>query len=122
MDINKIIEGLGEKKEEIIRKAALCKNAEELLALANGCNVEIDESDAAELFASMQAKPRKLSDDELDAVAGGGPKGKVYCLDCGTTNWNYPFREYDDDNKFIREIDNPCQKCGGTNYRKHSLP
>ena len=70
--LNKIIEGLGEKSEEILRKVALCKNAEDLPALAKENNVAINETEAAEIFASMQRKPGKLWDDELDAVAGGG--------------------------------------------------
>ena len=32
---------------------------------------ELNKDSAAELFASMQIKPGKLSDDELDSVAGG---------------------------------------------------
>ena len=71
MNIKNFIEGLGEKKEELVKKATQCKNEEEMLALAKEYGVALDKDSAAELFASMQIKPGKLSDDELDSVAGG---------------------------------------------------
>lgn len=34
-------------------------------------DIALTEAEAAELFASIEGKPGCLSDDELDAVAGG---------------------------------------------------
>jgi predicted ribosomally synthesized peptide with nif11-like leader len=87
MDIKNLIESLGEKKEELIKKAAQCKSPEELLALAKENGIALDGKSAAELFTSMQPKTGKLSDDELDSVAGGQLKGWViHCNDCGKAN------------------------------------
>ena len=89
MNIKNFIEGLGEKKEELVKKATQCKNEEEMLALAKEYGVALDKDSAAELFASMQIKPGKLSDDELDSVAGGGRRKNVQtyaqsvCSECG---------------------------------------
>ena len=81
MDIKNFIEGLGEKKEELLKKAALCKSTDELLALAVENGISLDKAGATELFASMELKQGKLSDDELDSVAGGA-KGWP-CFKCG---------------------------------------
>ena len=80
MDIKNFIEGLGEKKEELLKKAALCKSAEELMALAVENGISLDKAGAIELFETMAIKTGKLSDEELDNVAGGGyiRKGGVY--------------------------------------------
>jgi len=85
VDIKSFIESLGEKKEELIKKAMQCKNEGELQALANEHGVALDEESAAEIFASMQLKPGKLSDDELDTVAGGSgsEKPSYLCPSCG---------------------------------------
>ena len=83
MDIKNFIEGLGEKKEELLKKAALCKSAEELFALAKENSVDLNEEDATELFASMELKQGKLSDDELDSVAGGAKEWGMICPKCG---------------------------------------
>ena len=93
MDIKKFIEGLGENKEELLKKSAQCNSAQELLELAKENGIDIDETEAAEIIASMEIKPGKLSDDELDAVAGGfgdkndpkpaPPIAPLYCKKCG---------------------------------------
>lgn len=72
MDIKNIIEYLGEKKEEVLGKAVQCKNAEELMALAEENGITLSDRDAAEFFEAYIAKSVELSDDDLDAVAGGG--------------------------------------------------
>ena len=83
MDIKNFIEGLGEKKVELLKKAALCKSADELFALAKENSVDLNEEDATELFAQMEQKQGKLSDDELDSVAGGViAKGWGLCPKC----------------------------------------
>lgn len=74
MDIKKFIEGLGENKEELLKKATLCKSADELLALAVENGISLDKAGAIELFETMEIKTGKLSDEELDNVAGGIPR------------------------------------------------
>ena len=56
---------------ELIEKAKTAKNAEELLELARANNVEITEDMAKTYFAQLNANGG-MSDEELDAVAGGG--------------------------------------------------
>ena len=56
---------------ELIAKAKAAKSAEELLALANENNVELTEEEAKTYFEQLNANGT-VSDDELDAVAGGG--------------------------------------------------
>ena len=56
---------------ELIKKAKAAKSAEELLALAKANNVELTEEEAKTYFAQLNANGT-VSDDELDAVVGGG--------------------------------------------------
>ena len=70
--------------EEMIAKAKEAKSVEELLALAKENGVELAEEDAKTYFEQLNAKKGELSDDELDAVAGGGCEttvdGKKYTV------------------------------------------
>jgi len=59
-------------KPEMIEKAKAAKSAEELLDLAQANGVEMTADEAATYFAQLNPKSGELSDDELDAVAGGG--------------------------------------------------
>ena len=56
---------------ELIAKAKTAKSAEELLALAKDNNVELTEEEAKTYFEQLNANGT-VSDDELDAVVGGG--------------------------------------------------
>ena len=62
---------------ELIAKAKAAKSADELLELAKENNVELTEEEAKTYFAQLNANGA-VSDDELDAVAGGGscPSGE----------------------------------------------
>ena len=55
---------------ELIAKAKTAKSAEELLALAKDNNVELTEEEAKTYFEQLNANGT-VSDEELDAVAGG---------------------------------------------------
>jgi hypothetical protein len=56
---------------ELIAKAKAAKSAEELLELAKANNVEITEQEAKICFEQLHTNGA-VSDDELEAVAGGG--------------------------------------------------
>ena len=56
---------------ELIAKAKAAKSAEELFEIAKANNVEMTEDEAKTYFAQLNANGT-VSDDELDAVAGGG--------------------------------------------------
>ena len=56
---------------ELIEKAKTAKSAEELLELAKANGVEMTEEAAKSCFAQLNATGA-ISDDELDAVTGGG--------------------------------------------------
>ena len=61
---------------ELIEKAKTAKSAEELLALAKANNVEMTEEEAKTYFEQLNANVT-VSDEELDAVAGGGFMGVI---------------------------------------------
>ena len=57
---------------EMMEKAKNAKNAEELLALAKENGVAMSEDEAQMYYDQLNPKSGELSDDDLDAVAGGG--------------------------------------------------
>lgn len=57
---------------EIIEKANLAKDADELLAIAKENNIELTEEEAKAHLAQLTPQVGELSDDELDNVSGGG--------------------------------------------------
>ena len=61
---------------ELIEKAKNAKSAEELLELAKANNVEITEEEARAYFDQLNSNG-SVSDEELDAVAGGASVGGV---------------------------------------------
>ena len=70
---------------ELIAKAKAAKSPEELLELAGANGIELTEEDAKTYFAQLNANAT-VSDDELDAVAGGGgscPGDDESCPRCG---------------------------------------
>ena len=56
---------------ELIKEAKTAKSAEELLEIAKANNVELTETEAKTYWAQLSASGT-VSDEELDAVAGGG--------------------------------------------------
>ena len=56
---------------ELIAKAKAAKSAEELLELAKANNVVLSETEAKTYWAQLSASGT-VSDEELDAVVGGG--------------------------------------------------
>jgi predicted ribosomally synthesized peptide with nif11-like leader len=65
---NKIMNNL---TPELIAKAKAAKNTEELLELAKENGVELSEEEAKTCFEQLHANV-EVSDDELEAVSGGG--------------------------------------------------
>ena len=72
--------------KNIILKAKEVKTIEELLALAKENGIDLTEEEANTYFAQLNPQSGELSDDELDAVAGGGcgPEEERYCPHCQT--------------------------------------
>jgi predicted ribosomally synthesized peptide with nif11-like leader len=79
---------------KLVAKAKAAKSADELFNLAKENGIEITEEEAKTYFAQLNANDA-ISDDELDAVAGGGScpsngeeddsssgVNKVTCLHC----------------------------------------
>ncbi len=58
-------------KDKLFQKAKECKSAEELLAFAKENGLEMTADEAKVKFAEFH-NVGELSDDELDAAAGGG--------------------------------------------------
>ena len=76
---------------EQMQKAKQAKTAEELLTIAKENGVELTEEQASEYFAELH-KEGELTDDELDAVAGGkdpDPKFSEYETVCFVNNTRY---------------------------------
>lgn len=61
--------------EELMGKARQANSVEELLALAKDNDVELTKEQAAAYFEQIK-KSGELADEELEAVAGGGPAPK----------------------------------------------
>ncbi len=57
---------------ELISKAKAATSAEELIKIAEGEGVKLDEKDAEFFFSKMNESGGELADEELEAVAGGG--------------------------------------------------
>ena len=72
--------------EELLLKAKGAKNAQELMKIAEENNYPLALEDAENIFATLN-REGELSDDELDAVSGGGcleVDGKSYTVvTCG---------------------------------------
>ncbi len=79
-------------RAELIEKAKLAKNPEELLLMASENEFEMTEEEAVEYFQKLNPKTGVLSDGELDNVAGGGC-GLTYlsCPKCGSTDVQYQY-------------------------------
>ena len=80
---------------ELIEKARNAKSAEELLELAKANNAEITEDMAKTYFAQLNANG-SVSDEELDAVVGGG---------------SCPFGDDSDEEEEKPNL-HPCPECG----------
>ena len=82
---------------EMIEKAKVAKNAEELLALAKENGLEMTADEAATYFAQLNPQSGELDDDALDGVAGG----------CGADREPIPY------GKKVRVTSGQtCDKCG----------
>ena len=85
---------------ELIAKAKTAKSVEELLKLADGNGIELTEEEANTFFSQLNANAA-VSDDELDAVAGGGS--------CPVLETSIPHGTH------VRVINgDTCSACGGT--------
>ena len=71
--------------KEMLEKAKEAKSAEELLAFARERGVELTEEQAKAYFDQLRT-PGELTDDELDAVAGGGCTDTIRCPNCVSSN------------------------------------
>ncbi len=63
--------------KEMIEKMKAAKSAEEIIAIAKEFGEELTKEKAAELLNSLGNVEGELSDDDLDAVAGGGLTGSM---------------------------------------------
>ena len=70
---------------ELISKAKTAKSAEELIKIAEGEGVKLEEKDAEAFFNKLNQTEGELADDELETVAGGK---------CGEKKSPYPVRSW----------------------------
>ena len=87
-----LLQGLS---EEQIKKVEACKSPEEILNLAKAEGVE-------------------LTDEQLEAVSGGGCLGlSVKCIECGSKDVKVTQEEYDLPGGFKTNVTKyKCKKCG----------
>lgn len=90
MSISKLIEKLTEEeKQKAIEVIALCKSPEELIEKAKEAGYKLSQKDAKEVLEDFAAKAlanAKMSESELENVAGGCGCGNCnHCSDCGNT-------------------------------------
>ena len=63
--------------KDMIEKMKAAKSVEEIIAVAKEFGEELTKEKAAELLNSLGNVEGELSDDDLDAVAGGGLTGTL---------------------------------------------
>ena len=85
---------------EMIEKAKAAKSVEELLEIAKANNIEMTADEAKTYFAQLNPKSGELSDDDLDAVAGGV---------CSSSEEYYNSTH----GKIVRVNNGATCKCGG---------
>jgi len=85
---NELLKGLS---EEQIKKVGACKNSEEILSLAKAEGVE-------------------LTDEQLEAVSGGGCVKSAKCDKCGSKNVEHI--------KDVERSKYKCNDCGKIFYRR----
>ena len=98
---------------KLLEKAKAAKSVEEFFVIAKENGMELTEEQANVYFNELH-KNGELSDEELDAVAGGcgDPYTEIYCHKCGwTTKWNgyYPTLRGDGE---VQKYAGPCPNCG----------
>ena len=97
---------------ELIAKAKAAKSAEELLALAKENGLELTEEEAKTYFAQLNANGA-LSDDELDAVAGGSFLG----ISCDDEDENEDEDDIYQDGEIVKFFDGTTCTCGCSTCR-----
>lgn len=60
-----------EKKEELMNKAAGCKDADEVIAIGKSEGLEISKEEAEAVLGAFKGKVA-ISEEDLDNAAGGG--------------------------------------------------
>ncbi len=78
---------------ELISKAKAATSAEELIKIAEGEGVKLEEKDAEAFFNKLN-QSEELADEELDAVAGG----------CGSKPSPYPLHDWEDDCEHQQDV------------------
>ena len=84
--------------EEQIAKVKACKSQEEMLALAKEEGIE-------------------LTDEQLEAVSGGGCSNTLKCVTCGSTNLKF---EYTRVGPVFKDTYYTCNDCHQQFYRRGS--
>ena len=79
---------------ELLSKAKTAKSAEELIRIAEGEGIQLDEKDAELYFAKWSRSESELADEELEAVAGG----------CGDKKSPYPLHDWEDDCEHQQDV------------------
>lgn len=71
-----------DKKEDLMSKAAGCKDADEVIAVGQSEGVEISKAEAEAVLSAFKGKVA-ISEEDLDNAAGGGCDGCDDTYECG---------------------------------------
>lgn len=92
INIQRLLARLGDNREEVIREAARCRTAAELMELGGSIGFELEEEQAGKLLTFLRPRDEELSPSELDVVTGGDEeeeKKNPECKLCGSPNTFY---------------------------------
>ena len=82
MDVRELVTRLGDRCEEMVKKAAQCETAKELLMIAEENDITLTDDEANLALSILHPHGQELSDAELDLVTGGEElKGLPQCCE-----------------------------------------
>lgn len=100
---------------EVLEKARKANTKEELLKLAKENGIDMNSEDAEAIFCKLHQSERKLPEEELDSVAGGGD-GMGGCNDA-VCNIDFMPGEALSCAPFQLDLKKSCSaNCGTINY------
>src|SRR5690606_20963864 len=82
INIQRLLARLGDNREEVIREAARCRTAAELMELGGSIGFELEEEQAGKLLTFLRPRDEELSPSELDVVTGGDEEEEKKSPEC----------------------------------------
>ena len=99
---------------EIIRRASTAKTVEEFTGIMKAEGIIIDEDEAVIMMKGMCPVEGELSDDQMEAVAGGTTVITDRCPFCQAEGAGRIHTEIDDEVNRAHYVMDRCKNCGRT--------